>query len=218
MRFHVETRLAVCTASALLLSSCVVKDGSLDFTWWKDAATPVLEDDVVIESSTGQHYRSTPAPEQIPDASIPREESPIVTAPPTPEPVAAGHAAAQQQPAVEPPSNTPSMHKVQKGDTLSHLARRYGTSVRALVAANGMTSANVPLRINQMLVIPRGSTAPARPAGSPGTYIVQPGDTLFGIARRFGVPAAALMQANSLTPESANAIRAGATLRIPASR
>ncbi len=205
-------RFPACTATALVLSSCVVKDGSLDFTWWKDAATPVLEDDVVIDSGNGQRYHSTPAPVRVPAASIPREE-------PKPPAPAEPRVATQQQPRVSPPGGTPAVHTVQRGDTLSALARRYGTTVKALVAANDMASAETPLRINQLLIIPKaGATYTTRATSAPGTHIVQPGDTLYGIARRYGVPAAALMQANNLTPATANNIRVGSTLRIPAAR
>lgn len=207
MKFHPVLRYSACAATALLLSSCVVKDGSLDFTWWKDAAAPVMEDDVVIDTGTGQHYQSTPAPAKVPDASIPRE---------TPAP--APRVATQQQPKVSPPTGTPAVYTVQRGDTLSAIARRYGTTVRALVAANGMASADVPLKINQILVIPKAGVTYAIPAATPGTHLVQPGDTLFGIARRYGVSAAALMQANGLTPATADTIKVGTTLRIPSVR
>lgn len=212
MNFHPVLRYPACAATALLLSSCVVKDGSLDFTWWKDAAAPVMEDDVVIDTGSGQHYSSTPAPAQVPEASVPRET------PATPEPAPAPRVATQQQPRVAPPTGTPAVHTVQRGDTLSAIARRYGTTVRALVAANGMASADVPLKINQILVIPKAGVTYATPAATPGTYVVQPGDTLFGIARRYGVPAAALMQANGLTPATADTIKVGTTLRIPTVR
>jgi LysM repeat protein len=43
---------------------------------------------------------------------------------------------------------------VKRGDTLSHIARRFGTSVRALQAANPhIKNANV-IRVGQRLVIP----------------------------------------------------------------
>lgn len=44
-------------------------------------------------------------------------------------------------------------------------------------------------------------------------YVVQRGDTLSGIARRFGVPSSKLMEANGLT--SANGLKAGAKLKLP---
>ena len=208
------TTLPLVAASALVLSSCVIKDGSLDFTWWQDAAAPVMEDDVVIESGGG-YYRSTPAPSQVPLASIPREETD--TKPATPAPAAA--------------PTTPGQYVVRPGDTLTSIARRYRTSVSAIVAANGMASADVPLRVNQSLRIPSGVAA-ASPASRPiatdpaakpapaaaatgNSYTVKAGDTLYRISRQYGVSPTALMQANGLTPTTANTIRVGTTLRIP---
>ena len=233
-----------CSAAALVLSSCVVKDGCLDFTWWQDAAAPVIEDDVVIESGGG-YYHSAPAPERIPAAAIAQPEpapqqaetsSPIAqqqpaqSPPPASRPAAADSALSQQQPAA-----TPARYTVRKGDTLSRIARRHGTTVRTLVAANGMADANATLRINQVLIIPQpGATQPprkttpaaAKPApaprpaapapATPGIHTIKPGDTIYRISRQYGVNPADLMKANGLTPETANTIRAGATLRIPA--
>ena len=240
-----------CSAAALVLSSCVVKDGSLDFTWWQDAAAPVMEDDVVIESAGG-YYHSAPAPERIPVASVAKPEPPPApaetssplaqiqpeqTPPPAPasapRPAASVSALSQQQPVGN--STLPTRYTVRKGDTLSGIARRHGTTVRALVAANGMPDANATLHINQVLVIPQsGATqaprkttpAAAKPApapkqaaptaSTPGIHTIKPGDTIYRISRQYGVNPADLMKANGLTPETANTIRAGATLRIPA--
>ncbi len=53
-------------------------------------------------------------------------------------------------------------HTVAQGDTLGALARRYGVSVAALVAANGFPNDRVRLRLGQRLVIPAATAAPAR--------------------------------------------------------
>ena len=218
MNLNFITTLPLAAASALVLSSCVIKDGSLDFTWWQDAAAPVMEDDVVIESGGG-YYRSTPAPSQVPLASIPREESETKPATPAPAPVPAAA------------STVPGQYVVRPGDTLTSIARRYRTSVSAIVAANGMASADVPLRVNQSLRIPSGVAAaspavkpiatvpaakPAPAAAATGnSYTVKAGDTLYRISRQYGVSPTALMQANGLTPTTANTIRVGTSLRIP---
>ena len=49
------------------------------------------------------------------------------------------------------------------------------------------------------------------------TYTVEPGDTLRGIAESFNVSVEALIEANDLTAEEADALRIGLTLTIPAS-
>jgi murein DD-endopeptidase MepM/ murein hydrolase activator NlpD len=56
---------------------------------------------------------------------------------------------------------TPRIHEVSRGDTLSSLARRYGVSVAALVAANRLPSQRVTLKLGQRLVIPPAATAGA---------------------------------------------------------
>lgn len=222
MQHHTGTGLLLCTFTALGLSSCAVKDGQLDFTWWQDAAAPVMEDEVILESGGG-YYQSTPAPARVPQASIPKEEPKA----PAPTPQQESQAIAQQQPAVQPPpatskkqsrpaAGTPGVHIVQPGDTLSALARRYNTSVKALVAANSMADANTPLRVNQQLKLPGTTAQPAAKPATPGTHTINPGDTIYRISRQYGVSPTALMQANGLTPETANTIRVGATLRIPA--
>lgn len=233
MNTHRGFQVSVCTATAMMLSSCVIKDGSLDFTWWTDAAAPIMEDDVIIESGSGQQYQSSPAPVQIPTASVPQQE-PVQPATPQTEPEQAlppllpiPSVSDQQQPAVAAPVT----YTVKPGDTLSAIARRHKTTVKTLVMANGMANANIPLQINQQLIIPTGGApqqpraykpatrptqpAPAVKASSPGVHTVQPGDTLFGIARKYAINPSQLMKANGLTPETANKIHVGAKLRLP---
>jgi LysM repeat protein len=61
---------------------------------------------------------------------------------------------------------------------------------------------------------PTAAPPTAAPAG-PRTYTVQPGDTLGGIARQFGVSVPALIKANNLTPAQADSLRVGQKLVIP---
>lgn len=116
-----------------------------------------------------------------------------------------------------PLAQTPTTHVVQAGENLFRISLRYGVTVSAIQAANGLTSDLV--YVGQRLVIPAGGTvAPpaAPPAASTGQlYTVQPGDTLSGIALRYGVTSWALVQANNLA--SANLIYVGQQLIIPGS-
>ena len=77
---------------------------------------------------------------------------------------ASAHATAEphKPSAPEPTTRT---HVVAKGDTLSGIAARYGVTVVALVAANGLPSERATLRIGQRL------TVPAAVAGKPGITV-----------------------------------------------
>jgi LysM repeat protein len=64
---------------------------------------------------------------------------------------------------------------------------------------------------------PRPSGASPSPAGSPGTYTVQSGDTGCALARRFGVSLQQLAQANGISVDALANLSVGQSLRIPAS-
>lgn len=146
-----------------------------------------------------------------------------------PGPVATGPQEARQRPgppvtvrsggvtAARPPSAF--RHRVQQGDTLFALARRYGTSVSAIVTANGLPSAH-RLRDGQLLAIPgrRGTGSAAAPAARPRAtfrHRVAEGDTLFDLARRYGTSVSAIVAVNSLP--SAHRLRVGQILALPGS-
>lgn len=117
-----------------------------------------------------------------------------------------------------PPASTGSSgsgagrHTVRKGETLSTIARRYGTSVDSLRRTNGIKG-NV-IRVGQVLRIPgRGAPAPAKGRPTVVTHRVKPGQTLTQIARAYGTSVDSIRHANGL--RSADSIRAGDALRIP---
>jgi membrane-bound lytic murein transglycosylase D len=94
-------------------------------------------------------------------------------------------------------------HVVQRGDTLSTIASRYGVTVRAIQDANSMGRKTL-IRSNQVLRVPTGSGAryaslpEPEDAGEVVTYRVRRGDTLYGIARRYGTTPAAIAAANDV--------------------
>ena len=104
----------------------------------------------------------------------------------------------------------PIVHIVQAGETLYTIALRYGTSVAALMSTNGLTSYTI--RVGQQLIVPSSGSS-VYPTTTPHQeYVVVPGDTLYGIAQRFGTTVTAIMEANGL---SSSYIYVGMTLSIP---
>jgi LysM repeat protein len=105
---------------------------------------------------------------------------------------------------------------VRRGDTLSGIAARYGTSAAALAASNGM-SVNGLLLAGRTLTVPGGSAASSEDVSSPvsssGGYVVRSGDTLSGIAARYGTSASALAAANGMSVYGV--LLAGRTLTVP---
>ncbi|MGA9351417.1 MAG: LysM peptidoglycan-binding domain-containing protein [Anaerolineae bacterium] len=102
------------------------------------------------------------------------------------------------------------VHVVRRGDTLYSVARRYGTTVNAIMQANGLQNSN-RIYVGQRLIVPTSATA--QPAATSGTYVVQRGDTLSSIASRYGVSVQALARANNIYNPSL--IRSGQRLVIP---
>ncbi|HLU25843.1 MAG TPA: LysM peptidoglycan-binding domain-containing protein, partial [Longimicrobiales bacterium] len=86
-------------------------------------------------------------------------------------------------------------HTVRRGETLSHIARRYGTTVAELRQANGGIQPT-RLRAGQRIVIPVGSSGGASVAAR--YHRVARGETLWGIARRYGVTVQQLQRWNGM--------------------
>jgi len=124
---------------------------------------------------------------------------------------------------VEPAASSPSgFHRVRRGETLAGLATEYGVSVRQLRAWNSLGSSQT-VRAGQRLRVvaparagkPRPLTVVSSASSSGGERVhrVLKGETLTGLARRYGVSVQALRDANGLS--AGGALRPGVTLRIP---
>lgn len=113
----------------------------------------------------------------------------------------------------ETPAKT---YTVAGGDSLWTIAKKNDLSVSDLSRANNLTASSV-IRPGQKLVIPvKHAPAAAATAGSNAssgpTYRVKANETLAGIAKRAGVPAATLRELNALKTD---ALRVGQDLKLP---
>ncbi len=105
-------------------------------------------------------------------------------------------------------------HVVEAGETLSHLALEYRTTIAVLKEVNGL--AGDMIRVGQDLMVPQpaglsdgfdlltvaGIAAGGNQSGEahPQAYVVKPGDSLWSVARRYGVEVAELARWNSMSP------------------
>ena len=128
--------------------------------------------------------------------------------------VSAAPASAQR---FAPPGAGPTAtYTVRAGDTLFSIAARYRTNVAALAQLNGIVNPTM-IYVGQSLTVPAPASTPsATPTSAPAgdtVYVVQPGETLFRIALRFGTTAWTLAAYNKL--DSPSVIYAGQRLMIP---
>ena len=112
-------------------------------------------------------------------------------------------------------------HRVRKGDTLSTIARAYGTSVYAIQQSNGMGRRTM-IRAGQTLKIP-SAAASRYPSGEESVgadgvvvYRVQRGDTLWAIARRYGTTPQKIALQNGISVN--HTLRVGERLNVGSSR
>jgi len=130
-------------------------------------------------------------------------------------------------PVWKPPVTPYVIHRVRRGETLSHIARRYRTSVRAIIRLNGLRSSRF-IRAGWKLKVPtryysyvpkksspsnkkKKNIAPSKLEGF-RPYIVRKGDSLWKIARRFNTTAKAIKKLNNL---KGTHLRIGQLLYIP---
>ena len=117
-------------------------------------------------------------------------------------------------------------------DNLEVLAQRYHTTPAAILAANGYKGPRT-LSPGQSLIIPHPAAAAAAPAptaaaplaaapasrpvatmvSAPSVHVVNPGETLAGIARRNHVTVAEIARANNIDPSAK--LKLGARLNVP---
>lgn len=113
-------------------------------------------------------------------------------------------------------ASAPGTYTVEAGDTVSSIAGRFGLSTASALALNGLSWSSL-IFPGQSLKLTNGSTpiAPpvAAPAPSSSRYTIVAGDTISGIAAKFGMSTQTVLSANGLGWSSI--IYPGHTLAIP---
>lgn len=106
-----------------------------------------------------------------------------------------------------PPSNVSTInYTVKKGDSLYKIANQYNTSVSEIIRLNNLTGNN--LSIGQVLKVPSGGSSSG---SSTRTYIVQKGDSLYSIAKKFNTTVDSIKFKNNL---KTNLLSVGQKLNI----
>ncbi len=147
----------------------------------------------------------TPIQEMLPTSS------PTIAATDTPIPTATAGPTATPLPPIQ--------HTVKAGETLSGIAVQYQVTVQDIQLLNNLGNEDI-IRVGQVLLIPpRGATPipptspPAGPTAGTIIHVVQSGETLLGIAQRYGVPMSTIQNLNNIAdPER---LQVGQQLIIP---
>ncbi len=127
------------------------------------------------------------------------------------------------------------LYRVLNGDTLTKIANRFGLTVEKLLLANPQIKDPNVLLTGQMIILPSGRSEGLQPAPKgrlihwqlerngrvidkeEGYYLARSGDTLIGIARKYGVTLERLLAVNPQI-EDANKLYRGELIKIPSGR
>lgn len=100
------------------------------------------------------------------------------------------------------------IYTVRSGDTLWRISQKYGVSTASIVSLNNLTSDY--LSVGEVIVLPTSRSS--NTGSKQKNYTVQRGDTLWLIARKYGMSVSDITKANNLTSDY---LYVGQTLLIP---
>ena len=145
-----------------------------------------------------------------------------------PRPQVSGTGSSSSSGKSKPKTGSTTSYTVVRGDTLSEIASKNGTTVAAIRSTNGLSNTNL-IRVGQKLKLPSGSKAVATSSKSKpgstkstkstgttsksgGSYTVKSGDSLWEIAHKNKTSVDALKRANGL---KSDALKPGQKLTLP---
>ena len=117
-----------------------------------------------------------------------------------------------------PPQSAYVYHRIRSGESLSTIARRYNSSVRKIMSANNLHRSSY-IVAGKKLKIPRKGTMPYTPEIDPNkdftlpsTHVVKSGDSLWNIAKRYGITTQNIQSLNNLQTTQ---LHIGQVLKMP---
>ena len=103
------------------------------------------------------------------------------------------------------------IHTMKKGETVYGLSKKYGVAMSVILEYNGISDAT-KIVVGQKIKIPEIRNLKSDQKATQ-TYIVQKGDTVYGIAKKFGTTQAEIFSLNGLSAQSV--IKVGQKLKVP---
>jgi N-acetylmuramoyl-L-alanine amidase len=120
---------------------------------------------------------------------------------------------------VPPPNTEKVVHVIERGETLSRIAAKYGVRADDVAAWNGMTGTDVKYGLKLIIYRPLASAdgAVPEPQTTEGTWIhvVAKGENIHKIAGKYGTTRQRLIEMNKL--DDPDRLEAGQELRVPVS-
>lgn len=113
-------------------------------------------------------------------------------------------------------------YTVRKGDNLHDIAKRSRTTIAQIKKDSKLKGDTIyPGQVIKVRYIPKGfkpgkNNASTGSSSKPRTHVVAKGETISGIAKKYGVPYTQVLKANNLSLAAAARIRPGKRLTIPA--
>lgn len=104
------------------------------------------------------------------------------------------------------------VHVMKKGETVYSLSKQYGVSMQVILDYNGIKDATKIIAGQKIKIPDRNTLTPNQRATE--QYVVQKGDTVYGIAKKFNTTQAEIFVLNNLTAQSV--IKVGQKLKVPA--
>lgn len=205
----------------------LVKDARQPEATEPSTPKPTIPESIIVEESTKKPARPAREEDDIivisdKDDVTPTEtkKAPVNPTPPaavkntpvnpTPTTVKTAPVKTTTTPASTTTSSNSDVHTIDVGQTLYSVARQYNISVKDLAEWNNITT-NERVKVGQTLIVkqPKGNTpAPvvesktSKPATSSTSHVVQKGETLYSISKRYGVTTKQVQEWNNMNDQN----------------